>query len=69
MSENISSLTSINAKSRSNSFFSYNMLNMYSQKISRLPLIISLIISIGVGSVFGLAIGLFVRERKIRNNL
>ena len=68
MSKNIS-LPSIDNKSRSNSLFSYNMSNMSSQKISHLSVIISLIISIGAGSVFGLAIGLFVRERKIRNIL
>lgn len=68
MSKNIS-LPSIDNKSRSNSLFSYNMSKMSSQKISHLSVIISLIISIGVGSVFGLAIGLFVREYKIRNIL
>ena len=68
MSKN-TALPSIDNKSRSNSLFSYNMSNMSSQKISHLPIIISLIISIGVGTVFGLAIGLFVREHKIRNIL
>ena len=53
-----------NSKSSSKSFYTYNFENTSSKNIAQLPFI--LVISIGIGSILGLVIGLFIREQKKR---